>query len=140
MREEHCHDQQNSGEISSGVLHRGGTRNPIRVDIFTTRHLEHVGCICRSGEYDQGNLFALFFFGNTKTLSSIVRALSTMSVKKSGLELLHPASSAKEKYLISQRASAELIWAMMGGGAFSNANHLLALREERRDRKKTGMT
>ena len=42
----------------------------------------------------------------------------------------------KEKYLSSQRGSEELIWAGMGGGTFSNADHLWRLGEERRDGKK----
>ena len=67
------------------------------------------------------------FFGKTKSLSPIVGDLSTVPVEKSGLGLLNPVTSAKEKYLSSQQGSTELIWAVMGGGAFSNANHLLAL-------------
>ena len=50
-----------------------------------------------------------------------------MPVKKSGLGLLNPVMSAKEKYISSQRGSAELIWAVTGEGALSNADHLLAL-------------
>ena len=63
-------------------------------------------------------------FGKTKTLSPIVGALSKMIVKKSGLGLLYLVSSAQEEYFSSQRGSAELIRAVMGGGAFSNADHL----------------
>ena len=54
------------------------------------------------------------FFGKKKTLSHIVGALSTMPVKKSGLGILNIVMSAQEKYLISQRGSAELIRAVMG--------------------------
>ena len=67
------------------------------------------------------------FFGKTKPLSPIVGYLSTTPSKKSVLGLLNPVTPAKEKYLSSQQGSTELIWAVMGGGAFSNANHLLAL-------------
>ena len=47
--EEHWHDQKNRGVIYPGELHRGGTRDLIRVDISTTSHLVNEGCICRSG-------------------------------------------------------------------------------------------
>ena len=65
------------------------------------------------------------FFGKTKTLSPIVGALSTMPVKKSGLVLLG-----------SQQEGVELIQAVMGVGAFSNADQLETLGKERRDGKK----
>ena len=63
------------------------------------------------------NVLTNIFFGNTKTLSPIVGALSVMPVKKSRLGLLNPVIPAKEKYLSSQRRSAELIRAVMGGGS-----------------------
>ena len=62
------------------------------------------------------NVLTNIFFGNTKTLSPIVGALSVMPVKKSRLGLLNPVIPAKEKYLSSQRRSAELIRAVMGEG------------------------
>ena len=61
-----------------------------------------------------------------------------MPVKKSGLGLLNPVTSANKKYLSLERASTELIRAVIVESVFSNANCLLALREERRDEKKTG--
>ena len=69
------------------------------------------------------------FFRKTKTISSVVGYLSTMMARKSGLGLLNPATSVKEKYLISMRGSAELIQAMAGGGEISNADHLRTLSE-----------
>ena len=75
------------------------------------------------------------FFGMTKFLSPIVGALSTMPVNKYRLGLLNPVTSEKVKYLIFQQASTELIRDVTGG-AFSKADHLLALREERRERAK----
>ena len=75
-------------------------------------------------------------FGKKKTLSPIVGALSTMSVKKSGLGILNPVTSAQEKYLSYQRGSVELVRAVTGGGAFSNYDHLRTLGEERHDGKK----
>ena len=54
------------------------------------------------------------FFGKKKPLSPIVGAQSTMPSKKFGLVILNPATPEKDKYLSSQRASAELIWAMTG--------------------------
>ena len=76
------------------------------------------------------------FFGNTKTLSPIVGTLSTMTFKKSGMGILNPVTSAQDKYKISQRGSAELVRAVTGGGAFSNAFHLWTTIEEKRDGKK----
>ena len=67
----------------------------------------------------QETFLPCIFFGNTKTLSPIVGALSTMPVKKAGLGLLNPVTSEKEKYLSSQKGRAELIRAVIGGGAFS---------------------
>ena len=55
-----------------------------------------------------------------------------MPVKKSGLGLLNPITSVNDKCLSFQRARADL----MGEGAFSNANRLLALREESHDEQK----
>ena len=123
-------------EISPGKLRRSGTYNPIRVDIPTTRHLVHGGRVCGSRENDLGNLLPRIFFRKTKTLSPTVGALSTMPVKKSVLRLLNPVMSAQEKYLSSQRGNVELVHAVIEGGAFSNANHLRTLSEERRDGKK----
>ena len=59
-----------------------------------------------------------------------------MPVKKYDLGLLNPLTSANKKYLSSQRASTELIRYVTGEGKFSNANHLLVLRDERRDGQK----
>ena len=83
----------------------------------------------------QENVLPRLFFGKTKTLSPIVGTLSTILIKVVGLGLLNPVTSVKEKYLSSQRGSAELIRAMTGGG-FSNAHHLYMLREERCDGQK----
>ena len=80
------------------------------------------------------------FVGKKNSLSPIVGALIKMPVKKDVLGPLNPVTSANEKYLSSQRGSAELIQSVTGVGAFSNANHLLALREERRDGQENGMT
>ena len=70
------------------------------------------------------------FFGKTKTLSPIVGYLSTIPVRKAGLVILNTVTSDHDKYLSSTQGSAELIWAVTGGGGFSNADHLLILSEE----------
>ena len=57
------------------------------------------------------------FFRKTKSLSPIVGALSKILVKKSSVGFLNIVTSENEKYLSFQRASAELIQAMPGGGA-----------------------
>ena len=49
-------------------------------------------------------------------------------VKKSVLGIMNPVTSVNYKYLSLQRTRTELIQYMTGGGAFSDANHLLALR------------
>ena len=59
-----------------------------------------------------------------------------MTVKKSVLGLLNTVTSEQEKYLSSTRGSVELVWAVTGGGAFSNAYHLWTLSEEQGNRKK----
>ena len=59
-----------------------------------------------------------------------------MPVRESGLGLLNPVTSSKERYLRSTRGSAELIQAVTGGGKFSNANHIQTLSDERRYKKK----
>ena len=84
----------------------------------------------------QETFLTRLFFGNTKILSFIVGALSTIPVKKSGPGLLNPVRSEQEKYLSSHQGSAELVWAVTGEGAFSNADHLQTIGEERHDRKK----
>ena len=73
---------------------------------------------------------------NMKTLSPIVGTLSTIPIKVAGLVLLNPVMSAKDKYLSYQQGSVELVRAVTGGGALSNANHLRTFGEERRDRQK----
>ena len=64
--EEHLHDQQKHGEMSPGELLRGGTRDPIRVDISTTRHLGYGGRIFGSGVDDPGKKFASSFLRKDK--------------------------------------------------------------------------
>ena len=59
LGEEHWHDKQNRGEITPGELRHGSTCDPIRVDIYVTRHLGHGVCVCRSGEDASGKLFSL---------------------------------------------------------------------------------
>ena len=64
-----------------------------------------------------------------KTLSPVVGNISTMPVKKARLGLLNPVSSEQDKYLSSLWGSEEMVQAVTGGGAFSNANHLRTLSE-----------
>ena len=84
----------------------------------------------------RGTFLPRLFFGKTKTLSPIVRAISTMPINKSRLGLLNPVTPSQRKYLSSLWVSAELVRAVKVGGAFSNADHLRTISEERRDRKK----
>ena len=55
-----------------------------------------------------------------------------MPVKKYGLVILNPVTSAKENYPSSQQPIVELIWDVIGGGEFSNTDLLLAIKEEKR--------
>ena len=84
----------------------------------------------------QETFFPRLFLRNTKSLSTIVGSLSKILVKKLVLGLLNPVTLAKDKYLISHRSRAEIIQAVIGGGALSNEDHILALREERSDTQK----
>ena len=92
---EHWNEQQNRGEIKPGELRRGGTRNPIRVDISTKLHLGQGDAFFGSGEADPGNLFDSYFLRKYKSLSPIMGAISTMLVNKPGLGLLNPVTLAK---------------------------------------------
>ena len=85
------------------------------------------------------NNLPYFLFGNPKILKPIIKDLRTKPVKKSGLGLRNPMTSANDKYLSYQRTNKEFIRAVTGGGVFSNDNYLLVIRKERRDRRKTGM-
>ena len=62
------------------------------------------------------NVLPHILFGNRKPLSNIVGVQSKMLVRKSGLGILNPLTPANKKYLILQRASAELILSVTGGG------------------------
>ena len=75
------------------------------------------------------------FFIKKKSLSPIVGDLSTMMIEKYRLGIINSVTSEKEKYPIFHQASTELIRDVTGG-AFMNADHLLALREERCERAK----
>ena len=78
-----------------------------------------------------------FFFGHPPP-PPIVGALSTLTVKKSGMGLQNPVMSAKDKYTISLCAIDELIGEVKGEMVFSTADHIWEVKGERRDEKKTG--
>ena len=61
-----------------------------------------------------------------------------MPVKKSGLGLQYPVTSAKYKYLSSIFTSCELIGSVKEEREISTADHLLAIREEMHDILKMG--
>ena len=75
-------------------------------------------------------------FGISKSLPPIVGTLSTMRVNKSGLGLQDPVKLANKKYPSFLRAICNLIGSVKGYRDFSTADHLLVLREERRDNQK----
>ena len=84
--------------------------------------------------------FSPLLLKKTKSISPIEGDLSIMPVKKYELGLLNALTSANKKCISLQLGSAELIQSMTRGGGFSKYDHLLALREERRERQKNGMT
>ena len=103
-------NQKNCGEISSGELRCSGMRNPTRVDISTTCYLGYGGGVFSRVEKMIRETFLLrLFSGKSSPLSPVVRALSIMPVNKSGLGILNPVTSVKDKYLSFQLASMELI-------------------------------
>ena len=62
---EHWNEQQNRGEINPGELRRGGTRNPIRVDISTKLHLGHGDAFLGVEKLIRETFLTRIFFGNT---------------------------------------------------------------------------
>ena len=84
----------------------------------------------------QKTFLTRLLFGKSKTLSLIIETLSMIPVKKSRLGLPNPVTSTNKNFLTSQRASTELIQAVMREGVLSNADHLLDIREERHDGQK----
>ena len=61
-------------------------------------------------------------------------------VKKSGMSLQKPVTSAKEKYTSSLRASCKLIGAVTDERLFSTADQIQADKEKRRTGKNIGMS
>ena len=59
-----------------------------------------------------------------------------LTVKKYALGLLNPVKHAEVKYPSLLREIRKLIQAVTEEGKFSNANHLLVIREERHYRQK----
>ena len=74
-----------------------------------------------------GTFLPHLFFIYTKSLSTIVRTLSTVPVKKPGLGFLNPVTTTKEKYPSFQQGNAELIWAVTEGGHSQNPNAFWSL-------------
>ena len=91
-------------------------RDPIGVDIYTTRHYKYGGRVCGTREDDLGKKLPCLFFGNIKPLSPLIRVLHMILVKKYGLGLLNKVASMNNKYPSSHQASTELIWAVTGEG------------------------
>ena len=68
--------------------------------VIQTCHKEYRRRVYGSGEDCPGNIFASTLFGKSKTLSPIVGTLTTILIKKAGLGLLDPVTSANKKWLI----------------------------------------
>ena len=86
--------------------------NPIGEDIFTTREKNTGHAFKRLGKVLWKTFLPRLFFGRMKTLPIVVQALSTVQVKKSGMGLNNPVTSAAEKYNSLLRASCKLIDAL----------------------------
>ena len=110
----HSRYQINGGKISSGELRHGGMCGPIGVGIFATCDKRYRTGVRGAGIFLQETFLPSLFFGKSKTLPPIVGTLSTLSVKKSGMVLHNPVTSAKEKYNSSLRALCKLIGAVTG--------------------------
>ena len=82
-----------------------------------------------------GNLFVSSFIQKIKTLPPVLGALSTLRVKKYRLGLQNHLASSAEKYNSLLHARCELIGTANGKKAFSTANHIWAVKEDRRDSK-----
>ena len=80
--------------------------------------------------------FPRIFFGKPKYLPPIVGTLSTTTVKKSGLGIQEPLTSANNKYLSLIHARSKLIGSVTGERLFSIDYQILALREEMCDGQK----
>ena len=106
------------------------------MDISSTRHLGHRRLVRGSGEGDLGNLFASYFLRKDENPLSCSRS----SKYDSGQEIRigTPESSdvrSREVFKLHTREH-RTGSGREGRGAFSNADHLWTLIEERRDRKK----
>ena len=75
-------------------------------------------------------------FGSFKTLSPVVKALSTFPVNTYGLGLHNPVMSAADKYTRLLHASYKLIGSVTGETELINDNHLWSVKDEIQDRKK----
>ena len=73
--------------------------------------------------------------GKPKTLPSIVVALSMLTVKKSGMGLKNPVTSAEEKFTSSLCTSDKLIGAVKGNQVFSNDDCIQVVKGGRRKKK-----
>ena len=63
-------------------------------------------------------------------------SLSTLNVKKSGMGLQNPVTSAAEKYTSLLRESWDIIGAVTGDKGFPTDDHIWAVKEDRREGKK----
>ena len=102
------------------------------MDISITQNLGHGRCIRRSEENDSGNLFTSSFlhkYENPLTRCRIYKYNTFQEIRTGTPESIDVSTV---EVLSSQRGSAELVRAVTGGGAFSNANHLRTLSEKRR--------
>ena len=109
MGSEHAHDQKTAGKYTQKIY--ATLVRVIQLEwIILQRVTNNVGdAIAGMEKMLQENFLPQLFFGKSKSLSPIIRTLSTMLVKKSGLGLLNVMTFVKEKYLTLQRASTELI-------------------------------
>ena len=87
-----------------------------------------------------GILFPCLFFRKSKYLPSIIVALNTIPVNKSGMFLQNLVTSIDEKFSILERASAEMIMAMKGEREFQSLTTLRWLRRKGVTEEKLGMT
>ena len=129
-------DHQNSREISPGYLHPSDLCNPNRMNIFATHDKRYRTCVNRSGEVSSGNLLASYFLQTIVISSTHHRNLKYNDGQEVSNMPTRPCDTSQQE--ISNFSTCEQIadWIHNRSERISTTNHLLGLREERRDRQK----
>ena len=104
--------------------------------LFSTRRLGHVICVRRSDKNDSGKLFASSYLQKNENPLSCRGSSKYDASQESRTGNPESSDVSTEEVLNFPVGSAKLVQALMGGGAFSNDDHLRTLSEWWCDRKK----